>query len=136
MYPYKGCKQILHIVYRYTKRDQSMANAILVHRALPAAAADAVRSLGQDIATARKRRRISVRLMAQRMMVSPVTVQRLEKGDPSVGLGIVASALWVFGMTQRLRDLVNPASDAIGQSEEIGRLPQRVRSSSADEFDF
>lgn len=113
-----------------------MANQTLVHRALPTAAADAVRSLGQDIATARKRRRISVRLMAQRMMVSPVTVQRLEKGDPSVGLGIVASALWVLGMTQRLRDLVSPASDAIGQTEEIGRLPRRVRSPSADKFDF
>jgi DNA-binding transcriptional regulator YiaG len=48
--------------------------------------------LGRDIATARRRSRILQRLLAERMMVSLDTVQRLERGDPGIGLGVVVTA--------------------------------------------
>jgi len=43
--------------------------------------------------------------MAERMMVNLKTVQRMEKGDPAVGIGIAATALWVLGLHRRLGDL-------------------------------
>ncbi len=52
----------------------------------------ALRKLGQDIRDARKRRRISTSLMAERMGGTRVTLSRIEKGDPKVNMGAYAMA--------------------------------------------
>lgn len=95
---------------------------------LPTQSRRAIARLGKDIAIARKRRRIPQRLMAERMLVSVQTLQRLEGGDPTVGLATLAAALFVLGMTARLETLVAPESDSAGIAEEIARLPRQVRS--------
>jgi len=100
--------------------------------ALPATLKKAISLLGRDMATARTRRRIPQRLMAQRMMVSLDTLQRLEKGDPAVSLGVVASALWALGLSDRLKSLAAPDHDTVGTTEELARLPRRVRRMKAD----
>lgn len=70
------------------------------------------------------------------MLVSVQSLQRLEAGDPSVGLSILASALFVLGMTQRFETLLAPESDIVGMSEELERLPRRVRTTSNPDLDF
>lgn len=104
-----------------------MSKASLATKALPGSAAKAIALLCRDIATARTRRRIPQRLLAQRMMVSLTTVQRLERGDAGVSIGVVATALWVLGMVDRLASLAAPDQDTVGQIEELKRLPRRVR---------
>lgn len=75
--------------------------------------------------------------MAERMLVSVQTLQRLEAGDPTVGLATLASALFVLGMTARLEALVAPETDKVGTSEEIGRLPHSIRTPRRDDpLDF
>lgn len=75
--------------------------------------------------------------MAERMLVSIQTLQRLEAGDPTVGLATLAAALFVLGMTQRLETLVAPESDATGTAEEVTRLPRRVHApQDASDLDF
>src|SRR3989304_3146339 len=101
-----------------------MSKASLATNALPAPAAKAVELLARDIATARKRRRIPQRLLAQRMMVSLDTVQRLERGDAGVSLGVVATALWALGLVDRLASLAAPDQDMVGKTEEMKRLPR------------
>jgi transcriptional regulator with XRE-family HTH domain len=78
---------------------------------LPPQAVEALRALGQNLALARLRRKESLRDWAQRIGVSVRTLQRLEAGDPGVGMGIYASALWLMGRTDALPDLADPASD-------------------------
>jgi len=104
-----------------------MAKASRATAALPVSVAKEVEILGKDIATARTRRRIPQRLFAERMMVTPQTVQRLEHGDPGVSIGVLATALWVLGMNDRLSEIASPARDTVGTSEEIRRHPRRVR---------
>src|SRR6266545_8132638 len=104
-----------------------MSKASLASKALPGPAAKAVDLFGRDIATARVRRRIPQRLLAQRMMVSLDTVQRLERGDTSVSLGVLATALWALGLIDRLAALASPDQDLVGKGEELKRLPQRAR---------
>ncbi len=104
-----------------------MSKSSLATKALPGPAAKAVELLCRDIATARLRRRIPQRLLAQRMMVSLDTVQRLEHGDAGVSLGVVATALWALGLIDRLASLAAPDHDAVGKTEELKRLPRRVR---------
>lgn len=95
--------------------------------ALPAPAIRAIAQLGSDVATARRRRKIPQRLMAERMLVSLQTLQRLEAGDPSVGLSVLATALFSLGMVGRLGELIAPESDTGGAIEDLARLPKRAR---------
>ena len=109
-----------------------MPKASRATKALPAAAVKAIELLGHDIAIARTRRRISQRLFAERMLVSLDTVQRLEHGDTAVSLGVVATALWALGLTNRLAALASPDDDLVGKTEEMRRLPRRVRTPRPD----
>ena len=104
-----------------------MPKASFATKALPAPSAKAIEVLAHDIATARKRRRIPQRLLAKRMMVSLDTLQRLERGDAGVSLGVVATALWALGLIDRLAALASPDQDTVGKSEELKRLPRRAR---------
>lgn len=61
------------------------------------------------------------------MLISTDTLQRLEKGDPKVGLHVLAGALWAMGMLDRLADIAAPTSDAVGATEELAHLPKRTR---------
>ena len=103
---------------------------------LPPQSQRAITQLGKNIALARRRRKMPQRLMAERMLVSVQTLQRLEAGDPTVGLAVLVSALHVLGMTQRLASLVAPESDRAGISEDLSRLPERTHAASDDELDF
>ncbi|WP_281301221.1 MULTISPECIES: hypothetical protein [unclassified Iodidimonas] len=94
---------------------------------LPIPVRRALRKLGADIRDARRRRRIPTTVMAERAMISRMTLNKIEKGEPSVSLGMYATVLFVLGMTDRLSDLVDPKHDAIGLSLEDELLPQRIR---------
>lgn len=78
---------------------------------LPPATAGAIEKLGADLAVARLRRKESLRSWAQRLGVTVSTLQRLEAGDPSVGIGIVASALWLIQRDGELMNLAAPEHD-------------------------
>ncbi|WP_408611874.1 helix-turn-helix domain-containing protein [Chitiniphilus purpureus] len=71
----------------------------------------ALEQLGAHLAVARLRRKESLKTWAQRMGVSVPTLQRLEAGDPSVGIGIVATALWLIQRDGELRNLASPERD-------------------------
>lgn len=78
---------------------------------LPPAAAQALRRLGDNLAIARLRRRESQREWAGRLGCSVPTLIRLERGDPSVGVGLYATALWLIGRVGGLPALAAPAED-------------------------
>ena len=94
---------------------------------LPMPAMMALRKLGQDVSDARRRRRITIALMIERADISKNTLIRIEKGDPSVSMGRYAAVLFVLGMTERLRDLVDSVHDLTGRQLEEENLPKRVR---------
>ena len=78
---------------------------------LPPQALTALRELGGRLAIARVRRKESLRSWAKRIGVSVRTVQRLERGDPGVGMGVYAATLWLMGRAGALPDLADPALD-------------------------
>ena len=94
---------------------------------LPIPVISALRKLGQDINDARRRRRITVELMAQRAGIARSTIGKVMKGDPSTSMGAYASVLFVLGMDKRLSDLVDSRHDLIGRRLEDENLPQRIR---------
>ena len=78
---------------------------------------------------ARLRRRISTTIMAERASISRMTLNKVEKGDPGVSLGIYATVLFVLGLSDRLGNLADVRSDTVGLELEEEHLPQRIRRS-------
>jgi transcriptional regulator with XRE-family HTH domain len=98
---------------------------------LPPQALEALRALGDNLALARVRRGESLRAWALRIGVSVRTVQRLENGDPGVGMGVYAAALWLVGRADALPALADPAEDRgaleLDLREARARLARRTK---------
>ncbi len=94
---------------------------------LPAKVRRALEKVGRDIALARKKRSLTVVMMAERLGVAKSTYLRVEKGDPNVAMGTYAMALFVLGASDRLGDLLDPGGDDVGLLLDERRIPQRVR---------
>lgn len=94
---------------------------------LPAKVRRSMEKLGRDIALARKKRSLTVNMMAERLGVAKSTYIRVEKGDPNVATGTYAMALFVLGASDGLGDLLDPGSDDVGLLLDERRIPQRVR---------
>ena len=94
---------------------------------MPPATVAAIEKLGADVAVARLRRKESLKTWAQRMGVSVPTLQRLEAGDPGVGIGILVTALWLIQRDGALAQLAAPELDLgaieldIRQAQALGR---------------
>lgn len=86
----------------------------------------ALKSLGDNLRTARLKRRISVKDFAERAGVSESTVMRLEKGDDGVSIGTLAMACLVLGEIDRISDLIDPGSDDTGLLLDRQSLPKRI----------
>ena len=98
----------------------------------PIAVKRTLRILGSNLRDARRRRRIPMALMAERVGVTRATLTKLERGDPSVSMGVYATAIFVLGFIDRLTDLASPGLDEVGLALEEERLPQRIRLKKCD----
>jgi len=96
------------------------------HKKLAIPGLKALRKLGQDINDARRRRRITIRLMAERSGLSRGTIGRIEKGDPSTSIGSYVAVLFVLGMVDQVSRLVDSANDLKGRLLEDEKLPERI----------
>ena len=94
---------------------------------LPLPVTHALRKLGRDLAVARRKRGLSTADMASRLFVSRDTLWRLERGDPTVSMGTLATAAFVLQLHERLSCLATPEMDRLGLSLDEQRLPQRIR---------
>ena len=65
--------------------------------------------------------------MAGRLFVSRDTLWRLERWDPTVSVGTLATSAFVLQLHGRLAGLAAPASDDLALSLDERRLPQRIR---------
>lgn len=84
-----------------------------------------LRKLGADIRTARIRHRLPIDLLAMRAGVSRGTLHRVEKGEPTVAIGIYANVLMILGLIEGLKVLAE--KDPIGREIEAGGKSKRVR---------
>jgi DNA-binding XRE family transcriptional regulator len=82
---------------------------------------------GTDIALARRRRGITAAMMAERIGVSRSTYLRLEKGDPTVAMGVYAMALFVLGLGEPLGEIADVRGDDHALLLDAERVPKRVR---------
>jgi transcriptional regulator with XRE-family HTH domain len=98
-----------------------------VHLHLPSAVRRSLIKMGRDMSVARRKRRITQAMMAERMGVAVATYVRLERGDPTVGVAAYAMALFVLGLGTPFAELVDAARDDQALLLDVERLPTRVR---------
>lgn len=100
--------------------------------AIPPAAAQALRGLGENLSIARVRRRESQRVWAKRLGISVPTLIRMERGEPGVGAGIYATALWLMGTVNGLPALAAPSADRGALENDVRKaMKQRAVRSAA-----
>ena len=98
---------------------------------MPPSTVAALAQLGADLGVARLRRKESLKTWAKRMGVSVPTLLRLEAGEASVSLGVLATALWLIGRDSALATLATPQEDRgaleldVRQAQALGK--DRVR---------
>jgi transcriptional regulator with XRE-family HTH domain len=112
-------------VYVMTKASRALTQ-------MPPSTLAALAQLGADLAVARLRRKESLKTWAKRLGVSVPTLLRLEAGEPSVGLGVLATALWLIGRDGALGALATPKEDRgaleldVREAETLGKERARA----------
>ncbi|WP_233233216.1 XRE family transcriptional regulator [Bordetella sp. LUAb4] len=86
---------------------------------LPAAVRTNLRALGEGLGIARKRRREPMKSWAMRIGISEPTLARMERGDPTVSMGVYATALWLMGRADALAELAAPEHDKGALEEDV-----------------
>ena len=66
-------------------------------------------------------------VVAQRAATSRPTVARIEQGDHSVSIGIVAAVLQALHLLDHLAHVADPACDTLGLEISRDELPKRAR---------
>lgn len=95
---------------------------------LPSRVRKSLVELGTGVNIARRRRKLTAAMMAERMGVTRQTFRRVEKGDPTVAMGTYLMAMFVLGLEWRgLESSVDPQADDTGTALAIAELPKKVR---------
>jgi len=90
---------------------------------------EVLETLGEQIKMARLRRKISAKLTAERAGISRATLWAVEKGSPSVSIGIYAAVLHSLnGMEKEL--LLVAKDDELGRKLQDLDLPVKKRAPS------
>lgn len=77
------------------------------------AAEKALRSLGENLRLARRRRKITAQMMAERANLSLMTLRAIERGSPRVAMSHYMSVIFCLGFQDDMSRVA--ADDALGR---------------------
>ena len=86
--------------------------------------------VGEQIRLARLRRNLSVAQVAERAACSPLTVSRIEKGTPTVAIGIYLRVLYALQLDDDILSLAK--DDELGRALQDMNMIPRKRASKKD----
>jgi len=89
--------------------------------------ASTLKKIGEDIKDARRRRNITMAILAERAGINIITLSKIEKGEAGVSMGGYASVLYSLGMIERLQDIADGRHDITGQTLMDEKLPKIIR---------
>ena len=116
------------------KTAMAKRNALLA--APPYPVEMALKALGDNLRTARLRRRLTIADLAQRIGVERHTVADAEKGKSSTAAGVYVALLWALGLVEQLAPVANPDADEEGKTLALAREPKRAARREAMDNDF
>ena len=103
--------------------------------ALPPEALAILKSLGLRLRARRLAQNMTLEQAAERLLCSPTTYRALESGKPTVSLGLLAHALWLFGRLEDIEQL-SPLDISLLGNKRSQRARPVVKGINNDERDF
>ena len=89
----------------------------------PYAVEQVLTALGRNIRTARLRRRLSRRQLAEKVGMSRYLVADIEAGKPTTAVAAYIGTLWALGLLDGVEALAHPDQDLEGKALEAARRP-------------
>ena len=96
---------------------------------------DAAQLLGLEVSRVRRERRTTTKDLAERAGISPVTLRKIEKGDPTVELGAAFEVATLLGIVLFAPDRRELATMIEHARTRLALLPARVRESASADHD-
>ncbi len=84
-------------------------------------------TLGENIDTARKRRRLKISTVCSRSGITSQTYQRLKRGDGGISLAVLMNVLSALDIETMIGLLAAPDQDQVGLALERAASPKRIR---------
>lgn len=97
---------------------------------------EAARLLGARIRVARRERRWTLQELADRVGATPATIRKVERGNPTVGLGVAFEAATLLGVPLFHHDSERRGLEAKRVDDRLAVLPQAVRQPTNVSNDF
>ena len=88
--------------------------------------------LGRQIRLARKQRRMSEHDLSARVGIARSTLQRIEKGDPAVEIGLVFEAATLTGFDLFVPEATTLAPQLARVEDKLALMPGSIRSAGRD----
>jgi transcriptional regulator with XRE-family HTH domain len=85
-----------------------------------------LRQIGIHLTVARRRRGMSTSELASRMGVDRRTLSQLEKGSPTVSLGVFFQALSTLNLLRGIEEVVRPENDVNAIATNLRRVRKRL----------
>ena len=112
--------------YLYYNIDYTMSKGTIATH-LPRKAEQNLRIVGEQIRLARLRRDLTIAQIAERATCSELTVMRVERGVPTVAIGIYLRVLFALGLDESILFLAK--DDEVGRTLQDLDLRHRQRAS-------
>jgi transcriptional regulator with XRE-family HTH domain len=96
---------------------------------------DAAQLLGLEVSRVRRERRWTTNDLAERAGISPVTLRKIERGDPSVELGSAFEVATLLGIVLFAPDRKELSTMVEHARTRLALLPARVRKSAVKDHD-
>jgi DNA-binding transcriptional regulator YiaG len=119
-------KKLLYLCARKYKLSINMSKTTMGNK-LPRKLEQKMQTVGEQIKLARLRRNLSVVQVAERATCSPLTVSRIEKGTPTVAIGIYLRVLYALQLDDDI--LLLAQKDEMGRALQDLALKHRERAS-------
>ncbi|MGK5088117.1 helix-turn-helix transcriptional regulator [Bdellovibrionota bacterium FG-2] len=102
----------------------------------PYAVEQALKRLGKNLRTARIRRRLTLKDVAEKTGTGVRAIADAERGKPSTSIAVYTALLWTFGLMGAFEILADPSRDLEGQTLALSREHTRVRAGGGLDNDF
>ena len=110
-----------------------MAKKNILTQTPPYAVEKAIKRLGANLRTARLRRNLTIKDVADKIGTGPRAVSDAEQGKITTGIGVYTALLWTYDLLDPVEMLADPATDETGLAMSTRR--ERARAEKPDELD-
>ncbi|MDR0631534.1 MAG: hypothetical protein LBF66_03135 [Holosporales bacterium] len=132
---FSACKGIFErITIRHGRSTitQCMPQNNQLFQAPPYAVERAIKRIGANLRVARKRRKLSIAQVAEKIGAGVRVISDAERGKPSTAISVYMALLWVYDLLGDVSDVASPLKDSEGLRLAALREARGSRSLKAD----